>query len=222
MTLLRTSWIVRIAYVFTKWDDVPIKIDRCTLWWRFILLLFPWMFINMLAWFIAGFCLGLVGQPVARIGGFILAGKKLEYNPTPSGTSAIVGDDLLSRICATEYSWRNISWLDWVPKFTYEGIRSPLLLVAELAFFIWIIAFVGYGTIGMIMSFPDTLKTVGSYATATVGWGVAAFIGVALLGLLVIYGRKGYKTFAATPSGAVIVAHLKAWKEQHCTIIELV
>src|SRR4051812_27434877 len=90
--LSHTTALVRIAY-WLRLDDLPETVDDCTVWTRFLLNAIPWMAFNIGLWFLLGVVLGVIGQPLLRIGLFICKGKTLRYEPTIDLPLWLVGRD---------------------------------------------------------------------------------------------------------------------------------
>jgi hypothetical protein len=219
----KTSWIVRIAYMFSQ--EAPDKVDRCTLWQRFCLLLLPWIVINLVVWFVFGLIMGVLAQAIWRFIILIFAGKKLVWTrglKSEPSQCPIVLSKVLARISVFSYDHENIWWLNWCEGWLPDRIRSPIVVVASWAFSAFLLyTFVTY--IPEMLSFiAMKFTSAGTYVVTLGGWGLVALVTIIAFALAIVAGRKGYKAFAATPSGAVVVSHLKEWKQQHCTVIELV
>ena len=221
-TLDKTSWIVKIAYMFWQ-EDLPTQIDRCTLWQRFCLMFVPWVLVNLLAWVLGFIVLGVIAHIIWRTIAFLLIGQKLKYKyqgRDPDYPSAIIGNRIVEKVVILHYERKDIWWMNW-SQFE-KGFRCPILMILVILFTVGICYVVAVNVPDIYHSIVGYVHAVGSVAYGTVGWWGSALVALFAFVAASYLGKKGYGTFAATPSGAVVISHFKAWKDEHCTIYKLV
>jgi hypothetical protein len=217
----KDTWAVKIAYAFTSEEDMPTTFDKCTLWQRFGVMLVPWVLFNIFVWLIAFVVLGIIAQVIWRIILFVFVGQKLVYNTYDTGqSSSVVGFSIIKRVVVLRYERENIWWMNW-SQFERD-FRCPILMIIF-----------GLGALGLAILFVTSTPAMfhavvgaataaGSAAYSTIGWWGSALVALIALGILSYLSRKGYRAFAATPSGTLFVSYIAEWKEQHCTRYELV
>ncbi len=220
MQLDKSSWIVRIAYVFTQQNELPAQVDRCTLWQRFCTLFVPWLLLNIGVWIVGGLLLGIIGQPVCRFIVFMGIGKKLKYNAPYKGVWSIVYARQLTKLCVIYYSTENVIWLN--PIRDRDGFFSPFLALLGVSLVALLLTLFVLIIPELVQEISAVAKRTGEVVYNTSGWWGSALATTLSIGLVWYLMRRGYRAFASTPSGTVVVSHLKEWKQQHCTIIELV
>jgi len=219
MTLSKTSWIVKIAYM-TDIRSIPDKVDRCTLWERFCGWFVPWLFVNVFLWILVGLLFGILAHLVWRPILFIFNGTKLVYNPYDTGGQEfVIGRNVLAKLFILRYERVDIWWMNWGQIDEY--VRSPIVVVIATATFFGFLYLMFMGIPEVFLWVVGIVASSARFVTNTAGfWGVPT-LGLIALVALILSMRKSYRLFAATPSGNVIVSHLREWKERHCSIIEL-
>lgn len=237
MQVHRSSWIFRIAFMFTPWDEEPERVDRCTLVGRFLLHLVPWLILSILCWLFFGLFLGVFGHIFRWPWLFLIQARY----PVYEGGDCMVflwlpGNGPLEKLCILNWGKKDIRWLDWMvwlmnfDRREKDGwpvefkTRSPLFFLFFCCFILLVLGVVFY--FAPFVAAPLLWHELGgaavSYVRETAGWW-AWTIGVsAAAGALSIILWRAWHLFAASQSGAILISHLKEWKQAHCPIYEVV
>ncbi len=200
---------------------MPEKVDRCTLWQRFCAMVIPWLILNFALWLIGGFILGVIAQPICRFVLFVFVGQRLVYDEMKvRSSSPVICADRFVRLIVFSYERENIWWLDWADY--NNGFRSPFVYVLVALFVGFLLYLLAIYTPTLAHFFGSYVWAAGGYMHDTAGWWGSAIAVPLTIFALILLSRMYYKKFAATESGAVVIAHIKGWRERHCTMYELV
>ncbi len=233
MQVRKHGWLFKIGHMFVPYAQLPERVNRCTLVWRFGIYLIPWILCSLVAWIAFGLVLGIGGHMVRWPWHFLAEARYLSFkggNPP----RWIPAQRALERLCILSYEKEDIQWLEWMVRLmnndqprprVYDGrMRSPFMFVIGGIVILAIVAAALYGFFyalpvyalpwawrhGIVPAYTATANTVGWW-----GWTIAAL-------LCLLIARRVWQSVAKTETGAVLISHFKEWKREHCPIYEVV
>lgn len=219
MEIRRQSWIFRVAYMGTPGYLEPDKVDRCTIIWRFIPRVVAWPFLSFGLWLVFGL-LSLIGHFFYWPISFFFMGQYPVYEDDRFSMEWdwLPKRDAFFKLNIFKYGLEDIAWLSWLSdgKQRWSPALALWVLVCAIVIAIVVFYFIPFHFIPWL--WPRTGSVAIHYAADTFG----LWIWPILLGLLYLAIRIGWKKFAATDSGKVIVSHFKEWKADHCPIYKVV